>query len=822
MPFRFSLLPLLFCAFTFAITAVSAEENPVISIPFEQKVTFDPYPDSRGRITNDLLQYIAEGSDRLRSMASFVLKGRITVSLDSTGNDNFQAIIFIKDLAISGDIHYRDFSLHKVLTPDLFQARFTIKKPDGSVYFSREFNDLPIKDSGFIQQVDFHNDINIESLTFLMEGIHLGYSESTYHRLDDWFGCLEDYYKAGDLLEKTGVALAGLNFTDPSDLILDEFTLCEAEIALAVLGREDFFSQLGPQAGDPEGVFEKYDALVLNAQSLRDDFNKRMAIADSLLYESGLSFLLAGQRKEAQERFESSLVLNPFYVPSHLAMAGLDLAGGNKLKTIQRMGEVFSEIRPHGEWRKASEAITDSTMSLYFREAYDLNREGRFKESLDLLAPIEKFCLEVAGEFECPNELAFRLNQTHMGMYRSFLVVAARALRNDNLPLCKTYVSSALEYQRNNSKFIADAREALDLLQQCVYRYIEISGERFTEGNYSESINNLERAIELCNQFEGIFCPEDLSQRQLMISDLLQSNGPTLQNEDNILHETSVPISMETTVKPAEEVIKEISHLQFLAWAGNLENAKEGQEKILITIQKLGLESNSRIVAEVEKLHEMILSKVCELAQREVNSLVSKGVSYLEYSELRLAYQAGMQIRERIESLPQCEFILNDSLGHLLNLEPAIQYLDKMEAAEALYHPSSPERYVEVMKLFYDAQLFYQKKELSQYGVAPPDILRFISLQGNSELALAGVLFMAEYPETYASETVALLWHLKDQGISSSYTRSAQELAGSKLSLHLGSKEVGMRPETILFSLTLNDNWFRFFEKSFKEYWPAQ
>jgi hypothetical protein len=114
-------------------------------------------------------------------------------------------------------------------------------------------------------------------------------------------------------------------------------------------------------------------------------------------------------------------------------------------------------------------------MAAYFREAFNLNREGRFKESLDLMAPLEMFCQTTHGFIDCPNELEFRLNQSHMGMYRSFLVVGGRALRNNNLNLCRIYTASAVEYQRNNQRFIPDASEAFDVLQQAVNRHLELA-----------------------------------------------------------------------------------------------------------------------------------------------------------------------------------------------------------------------------------------------------------------------------------------------------------------------------------------------------------
>ncbi|MEE4176266.1 MAG: hypothetical protein V2I46_02020 [Bacteroides sp.] len=819
MPLRF--LSFIFWVILFAVKPCAAQESPANSFHFDQKIVFEPYPDSKERITNHLLQHIADGSGRLRSMVSYSLEGQIALQLDVMDDGRQLAFVSLETLRVSGDISYGGFSLEKLLMPDLVQFNVLISQPDGKLIGKKEHKDLPVIGSNVILQEEIPGGKSNNDLVVRIEDIHFSYSESMYHRLDEWFAFFEDYYAAVTQIEELENVLATLNFSDPSHLILEEFSLCEAEKKLASFAVKGFFVNLDPQAGDPEGIFLKHGRLSKRVQFLRNEFNLRMAIVDSLIYAKGMNLLASDQPSAARESFESSLVFNPLFVPSYLALAKIDLEGGQKRKAIERLGEVFSVIIPHGKLRKESEILTDSIMAQFFRDAFNFNREGRFKESLDLLAPLEQFCERVEGEFECPYELEFRLNQTHMGMYRSFLVVGGRALRNDNLSLCRTYVSSALDYQKNNQRFIPDAREAFDILQQCVYRYIEISGERFAVGEFQRSYESLNAALELCSQYPGLFCPDDLSSRQQMVLAYVQQ-----KETDSRIHTESVNpaesnerFSDDIFWQPEEEMLELISQGQFLAWAGKVEDAKAAEEKILLTIQNLRLKNDARIASEMDKLGVMIQEKECELAARELEALLQKGMRYLAFSEYKSAFEAGMEIKERIESFPQCSFHASDSIDRLINLEPVLIYLNLADAATSFYQSASLEQYPDFLRKYHEAEFYFEKQDLTQQGLNHVNLITFITSSKNVELAKAGVAYMAEQAENYASESVSLLWFLKGQGLPSSDTRALQELAGRKLARYYYSKEPEIQPESLVNSLTQNDRWFRLFEQTFIRYW---
>lgn len=818
MPFRFSSFIFLFGVILFALKPCVAQETPLNTFPFDQKIVFEPYPDSRERITNHLLQHIADGSGRLRSLVSYSIEGQVGLRWEISENGKRWANFSIETLKLRGDISYGGFSLQKILSPDLIQFTVLISKPDGKLIVNKKVNDFPVNGSVILRE-EIPSEKNNNGLIVRFEDIHFSYSESMYYRLEEWFGFLEEYYAAGALLDDFGNGLETLNFSDPAKLILEEFTLCEAEKDLASLANMGFMKNIGPNGGDPEGVFLKYGELLNRVHYLRNEFNQRMVVIDSLLYVNGLELLTLGNFRAARERFESSLVLNPFYVPSHLALAELDLKVGQKKKAIERLGEVFAVINPHGKWRTDSETLVDSVMAHFFREAFNLNREGRFKENLDVLAPLEQFCERVEGDFRCPQELEFRLNQTHMGMYRSFLVVGGRALRNDNLSLCRTYVSSALDYQMDNQRFIPDAREAYDILQQCVYRYIEVSGERFAKGEYQRSHESLEAAMGLCEQYPRLFCPSDLPSRQQMVLGFLKQSETVTQTVTNSPSESFELMSDTILGQPEEKLLEQISQGQFLAWAGKVEDAKAAEEKIMLTIQNLRLKNDARIASEMNKLGVMIQEKECELAARELDALLQIGMRYLTFSEYRMAFGTGEEIMALLENHPQCNLPHNDSIDRLTKLGPIIKYLEMIEDATSYYQSASSGMYPEFFRKYLEAEIYFENQGLAQQGLNHMALSDFIISSGNVELAKEGIVFMAEQAETFASETVSLLLFLKNQGLSISQTQAIQEFAGKKLARYFFSRGTGVQPEALVHSLTHNDQWFRTFEMAFIRHW---
>lgn|GEM_PF-2458585 len=822
MPYR-SYLPIF--AFWLVIINVSAgfSQGNSFEFPFIQKVSFVPYPDSEERITNDLLQHIAEGSGRLRSLVSYNISGRMALNLAPGQNGKLAGNIKLENLSVNGDMHYRDFSIGRVLIPDLLSFEVNVKGSNGRIIYNERLSKIQLGEPGAIlHRFELPRPNGNGTYQPEISKIHFSYSEAAYERLDKWFGYLEEYYRAGAELSALKKETSEIRFSDPTRLILEEFSLCEAERRMELIARMSFMKGFDAAAGDPEGVFSTYNEVKSHIENLRNDFNRRMIVIDSLLYESGLEYLQAGETSVARQRFENALVLNPIHVPSHLALAKLDLARGNKNESIKRLGDVFSFMFPYGEWRQKAYEIADSVMSRFFSEAFNLNREGRFKESLDLLAPLEEFCEKTQGFFDCPAELAFRLNQAHMGMYRSFLVVGNRALRNNNLNLCRIYTGSAVEYQQNNTRFVPDASEAYDLLQQVVNRYLELAAGQFSSGEYLKAADNYLAASDLCSQFTELFCAPNVQRRQQLALEMHERRGAaaeTVSSSGTMLPEPE-PLNLPPLMgQPREDMLERVRFGQLQAWAGNLNAAREVQAEANTMSQRFRLGGDQLITNEIKKLDQQIREKECELAAREFESLVNRGVNFRKYGEIILAAEAGQNAGVLLNAHPDCNFFPDERFNELLRLKTAAIYIEMVEEAWLSYRASIGGDFKETLEKYHLAENFFRKNNPEGFDAANYIMAAFITQSGNVEFLKAAISFMTDHAADYEHEIIELLFVTKNSGVSRNEARSVQYLAGRKLATHFHSKMPGQKPEHLVRSLTGRDPWFRFFEQAFVRNW---
>jgi len=813
LPLSFSILLIL------ASVTVFSQSQP-LNFSFRQQVEFVPSPSAEQRITNDLLQHLADGSGRLRSMVSYQIEGGLQLRWAPGANGRQKVSVVLESIRVNGDMHYRDFSLERVLFPDLLRFELTVKTVDGRVVLSQSPTQLQVG-AASAEVFGFEaSRINGNGLEANISNIHFSYSEATYQRLDQWFGYLEQYYAAAPRLEEIINDLKKIDFSEPSMLILDEFALCEAERSIAVMSRQGFLTGLDAASGDPEDVFLRYGQVLNRLAFLRNTFNSRMVVADSLLWVSGKEWLRKGNVAKARDCFENALVLNPFYVPAHLALAELDFHQGGKDLSVQRMGKVFSKMFPSGEWRRQALILTDTVAASFFTEAFNLNREGRFKESLDMLAPLEEFCEKTVGFNDCPPELAFRLNQAHLGMYRSFLVVAGRSLRNDNLNLCRLYAASAIEYQRNNTCFILDASEGFDVLQQVINRYVEIASQYFSDQEYLRAFENYGSAMDLCGQFSELYCPANLERRQQLALELHERRGEPAHTP--VAYTADEPQLLPPLPgQHREELFEKLQAGQLMAWAGNLEGAREIQAEATTISQRFRLSADPAIAQEFLKLNNQIHDKECELAGREIAAQQSRGLAYRQYGEWRLAAEAGEKITTFLAANSQCGLQVSDSLVLLTGLKPVPEYLDLMEEARYAFRQSQSGQYQTALEKYHLAETYFKNQRLSDLGLRHQSLADFINSSGSTEFIKAGITFMSGYPEHYSGEVIKLLIVLKNAGLSRNETRSLQDLAGRKLAVYFRSKNPGQRVEPMVLSLTGNDPWFRFFEQAFVRYWNA-
>ncbi|TVR40390.1 MAG: hypothetical protein EA394_08120 [Bacteroidia bacterium] len=452
----------------FAFLILFAVRLPVYAgktIHITQEFAFDPYPDKHQLITHDILQTIARGSGKLRAYTSYHYRLDLLVEVDQIGKDIQRVSVYINSSHIQGDTRYRGFDLAHLLLPDRANISLEILDEEGRTVHNKEWKGMDVVSNGELWlETEFRFAGDSDRLHIAFPRYRFYYDHRSSHRFAQWREALLSYYEAGKQLSEVEALITSMDTSNVQLLLLEEFRLCRAERIMGEIRYASFHRWILPGQNDPESILPRYDELFRLARHLRKVYNRSLAAIDSLYYREGIRESMDQSLVKAREMFSAAISYNPLHIPSHLAMAEADLADQNKHNALQRLIPVFTIMHPIGDDKYRLDVTTRKVFSIYFATTDSLLADGRYTESLELLQQAKEFCDHTYAYFDCPPELYKFIAASHRGVYRSFLTVSGRALRNDNTGMAETYTLSAMNYQADHHEYIIDNSEALDMM----------------------------------------------------------------------------------------------------------------------------------------------------------------------------------------------------------------------------------------------------------------------------------------------------------------------------------------------------------------------
>lgn len=476
------------------------------AFPFEKRFAFSAYPDEQGRTVNFFLQKIAEGTGRLRVYTAYAFEGEVHARVMPVNNGHELALLMGRS-GLSGDLVYRDFSLGKVLVPDLASFRIQVVDSAGDVVFQETVMDIGVPAEGETVYRRFLTSGQLPAGSqVVLKYMDFYYSDAVHGRFEDWVRVLESYYTAAGELQGIPDMLGGLSTIDPERVILDEFRLCEAEQVIARARYAPFHDWFGQEENDPAGVFHMLGDYGRQTALLRQEFNRAISSLDTLFYQKAMAVMGEGMPARGRELLLSALVYNPFHLGSHHALATMDHEAGDQIVAVGRLGRVISVMYPSGMWKDSLHVLAGQVTEAIFETGMEYIEDGRFLDALRVLESVQEFCHVVTGHYPCPPRLQELQSIAHQGMFRSFITVSERALANDNLAFCVQYIRSALDYQREHPGFVPSVRDAALLLQRVVARHIEKGATLWLEGNLEAAGRHYREAEQLCEEFDFPEC----------------------------------------------------------------------------------------------------------------------------------------------------------------------------------------------------------------------------------------------------------------------------------------------------------------------------
>jgi tetratricopeptide (TPR) repeat protein len=768
---------------------------------------------------NELLQILSEGSGKLRVFTGYTIEADMLLAYKSSENNGWAISLEVEKFTLSGDLSYRHFSLEKKLLPPYLDLLLQVKTDEGKVHTELKLENISWQDQSLSEIIHMFSPKNgrLKSvITIDVKSASFHYGDAFDKEVIQLGNALQSYYQAGSDMHTVDSLLSGLDAYAFESVILDEFRLCEAEILLNRIIHSDFLQILTLDKTDPLGIVKAISLLKQQVSQLRDDFNNVISHIDRHFYQKGIE-LLASDSVRAREFFERAVVYNPLHFPSQIELGRMDIVSGEPYLAMERFSKFLSVIHPPSSFNDETEMFIQFLFDSEIENVDKAIEDGRFLDALRQLSEVEKFCNSVLF-WECPRLLYEKIAEVHYGMYRSYLSVANRAYTSANYSFAVNYIKSALEYKQNNSNYISDDSEAMQLLQKVLDGYYSLARMALVQNNFSGATDHLKSAEKICETWTNLRCQADAAEMVQRVQ-LMQQAAARVAVEVTI-NEPQIRLPQLSMAEAGSKVRDLLSKGHLKAWAGDVAGAKDILNDLLPYTIRYELRKDSLINARMVSLADLIVIKECELAQRDIQATINITLDYFRrgyYHEAKTSYDQAIMIHA--EAPAACSWNFTDSLKALNYINTVANYNTLMHNAQTAYFNAGQRGFDLFISKYKTAGNFFVDHKLESLGVKHQSLYDFTVISSNSALIKVVIVYMADGGQH--EEAFKLIQLLKKMGFDARQLRSLLEQAGKKAALSVYDSNPELKPSVFLEEKTEGDQWYRSYTKSFIKNWPG-
>ena len=782
-----------------------------------QRVEFNRHDRGHNKITNVFLQKISAANGTLRVFTGYNINYSLQIRLHKTGEENANLKIFLTSLTFDGDINYRDFPVAELLIPSnvdigmqlLFNGEASALDLDTDIPVDVENTPMiyskPVK---IPAENDLRFDIQLSDLLFY-------YDDKALQKFKAWEEVLYTYYESVNKLDVIENNLMDLHPETPGRIIMDEFRFCEAERLFWDVYHAPFINVLDLENSDPAGFKCRFDLLMDSVLYYRERFNYNLSRLDELYYFEGLQKYKAGDWQKALEKFRLAIVYNPVHLPSHLSATDIFLKKGDIDSAAVIISEVINEMHPRGDYLDSSLVFVEQVYDSYFTITDSLNIEGKHVEALKISEKAKAFDKKV-HIIDKSYEVDKRYTDAHTGVYESFLEVVSRAITAINHSYALTYIDHAIDYQYNNSKFIKGGDRIYGYVEQLVDHLITTGRQLYVMKDFKGAETIFSDVIDICAKYPMMDCKDDVS-NYLALASEARREAELLTVEVTIKEPLPAMRNDDVVEQVKDEMLKNLSHGHLKAWAGETNEARRVLEDITEKSAMYGLRSDSLINARLVSLSKRIREKECELAERDLETLMVGYFQLIDEDEFIKANNKLSEMKSLTLSKKECDFDDGKIYEEKERIRPVVSYLEKMEKVRDLYFSQAHSDYEFFVKTYIKTDEFYIENEIKNFGISHKVLFDFIISSSDQSLILYGVSYYSR--EYQPGKALDLLYRLKEMGVERDRTAGMQEYAGMLAAQYYAAVYPDSTARELLSEFTDNDRWFRDYNRAFMNHW---
>lgn len=811
----------LFLPFAASAQDIAPENKKQTFIEYEKEFSFLPGRNKGSeQISNDFLQILAEGSKKLRVYISYSFSALISVETHFTEDSVFLNVEVSKP-SISGNHHYRDFDLASWLMPGSLRLYMDVDDSGGDLIKKVVIEDLNWKESSrsmvrrSYEREKLSRDMDTEE--WVITKAEFYYPDSYAEKVGLLSESLSLYYASTAKIRDVRRMISTLTLRKPENLVLQEFTLCEAEHLLAEMKSSSLCFLPDSVGEDPLSVKSEINSVSVELANLRKQFNFSLSRIDSLLYRKGIQLSHEGKQDSARLFFERVLTYNAMHIPARSALVRYDLKDDHSEMALKRMEYFSQDFGLPNIFKDSAQVILSTIYDHQTQKSMNLMEDGRFLDATNLLKRLDEFC---AGSFiwSCPSSLDDFLSMAHYGMYRSYLSVAQRAFQSGNYSFSVEYAENALDYAGKHEAYIDDISNLYDLLQKVHEGYLE-NVDFFSEGkDFASALKSLDDAIALCENYPQLNCDQDLlSQKEILTESLRSPENVFMQFDISRLAKTEDQ-SERNIQKIREKIRDDLSEGHLKAWGGSVEQARDILKEVIENTLYYNLRNDSLIYRRILSLTHLIQDEECNLNLQKSEKVLAEVQNHLkneDYLRAKENYDALVVVNN--QSI-HCPWSMDSVIRALSHIEMLAGYQQLLHEAQSSYFRGARSGFEMFFLKYQKATEFYHHNLLAEYNLNHESLFDFASSSSNSSLIRQLVSY---YSQNKAHENAfKMLKLLKKMRLDARELKDIQEESGMLAAQDIARQQPVPDPKSYVGTLTEGDEWFRFYERSFLKNWP--
>ncbi|MFW5777680.1 MAG: hypothetical protein ACOCW7_00775 [Bacteroidota bacterium] len=788
-------------------------------LEYEKEFSFLPGQNSGSeQISNDLLQILAEGNQKLRVYINYKFSAHVSVEKRFMEDSVFLDIT-INNPAISGTRQYRDFDLSSWLMPGFLRLYIDVTDKDGTLIKKEIVEDIQWKEATAPISLSFLIDkaSRNDSVDWVIKQAEFYYPVEYAEKVSLLNESLSVYYAAPEKVSTIRRMISPLDVENPETLILQEFILCDAEQLLADI-KSSSLSFLIEQAGeDPLSVQNELENIAFVLFHLREEFNYSLSKIDSLFYHQGIRFARKEKQDSARLFFERALTYNAMHIPARAALVRYDLKDDNAEMALKRMEYFSQDFGVPSIWKDSAQVVLSEIYDHQTEKSIKLMEDERFLDATKLLIRLNDFCSE-SFIWSCPSSLFDFLSMAHYGMYQSYLSVAERALQSGNYSFSVEYAENAMDYAGKHDRYIDDISGLYDLLQKVVNGYLENVDFFSDRKDFATALKSIDDAIALCEKYPSLICDVDLPEKKKLLAQSLESPQNVLMQFDISRLATSKEHDEEKIKKIREKIRDDLSEGHLKAWSGAIEPARKILKDVIENTLYYGLNNDSLIYRRVLNLTQLIDDEECNLNRQKSENILATVKDYVKNGDYIRAKDSYNELVILNNQSNHCQWDMDSEIRSLFHIEILADYQKLMNDVQRAYFKGAKEGFDAFFLKYEKATQFYHENLLAEYHVSHESLFDFATSSSNSSLVKQ---LVAYYSEKEAHEKAfQMLKLLKEMRLDARELRVLQEKSGMLAAKDFPKRNPTVDPKLYIADLTNDNDWFRFYQRSFLKNLP--